>query len=146
MNKINRNLGLLAVLPLLLAVISVGNIDEAEAGFSHKKVVLPEPEPIVELTLKQVFEPQKSNVPVKVIGQHVVKDSNPDATTFRVIYSVSNSGETDVKNIMISVQSDIETVDAELFGWLDEDHSVISVLVQAVDPSSIKGKIVGYEV
>jgi len=147
MNKIIRTLGFLAVLPLFLAVISVGFIDEAEAGYiEQKNVKLPEPEPIVDLTLKQIFEPQKSNDPVKTLDGHVVKNSNPDAATYRVVYSVSNSGTTDVKNIMISVQSDTETVDVKLSGWLDEDHSVITVLVHAVDPSLIEGKIVGYEV
>jgi len=146
MNKIIKNLGLLTVLPLFLAVISVGNIDEAEAGYNGGvKVKLPEPEPVVDLTLKQVFEPQQTRSTVKTMDGHIVQNSNPDAATFRVIYVINNSGETDVKNVMISVQSDIETVDAKLLGWLDDEHSVIAVLVQAVDPSSIKGKIVGYE-
>ena len=146
MNKIIKNLGLLTVLPLFLAVFSVGFIGEAEAGYNGGvKVKLAEPEPVVDLTLKQVFEPQKSKVSVKTMDGSIVQNSNPDATTYMVIYSVSNSGTTDVKNIMISVQSDTETVDAKLSGWLDAEHSVITVLVQAVDPSLIEGKIVGYE-
>ena len=88
----------------------------------------------------------KANVPMKTLDGHVVKKSNPDAATYMVIYSVSNSGTTDVKNIMVSVQSDVESVDVKLSGWLDEDHSVVTVLVHAVDPSTIEGKIVGYEV
>jgi len=66
--------------------------------------------------------------------------------TYRVVYKITNFGETDVKNVMISVQSDTETVDADLLGKSGRNSSLITVFVDAIDPSSISGKIVGFQV
>ena len=148
MNKTLRYFGLLAILPLFMVMMSFDYIDEAEAKLIRDKhVTLPEPEPDVDLTLKQLSEPQQSgDVSMKTTKGFVPKTSDSDSVTYLVNYMVSNSGETDVKNIMISVHSDTEIVDAELSGWLDPKHSIISVLVKAVDPALIDAKIVGYEI
>ncbi len=48
---------------------------------------------------------------------------------------------------MISVQSDTETVDAELSGSKSgRNSSLITVFVDAIDPSSIGAEIVGFQV
>ena len=148
MNKTLRYLGLLAILPLFMAIISFDYIDEAEAKLIRDKhVTLLEPVPDVDLTLKQLSEPlQSDDTSLKTTKGFVPKTSDSDSVTYRVNYIVSNSGTTDVKNIMISVHSDTEIVDAELSGWLDPKHSIISVLVKAVDPALIDAKIVGYEI
>jgi len=70
-----------------------------------------------------------------------------DSVTYRVVYKITNFGETDVKNVMISVQSDTETVDAELIkSKSGRNSSLITLFVDAIDPSSISGKIVDFQV
>ena len=137
-----------AALSLVMIALAPNYIGEADAKLIRDKhVVLPELEPDVDFTLTQVSEPQQSDdIPTKTTKGFVPKSSDSDAVTYRVVYIVSNSGATDVKNVMISVHSDTETVDAELSGWLDEKHSTIVALVKAIDPSSITGKIVGFQV
>ncbi len=148
MKQITKYIGMFAALSLVMIALAPNYIGEADAKLIRDKhVVLPELEPDVDFTLTQVSEPQQSKeIPTKTTKGFVPKSSDSDAVTYRVVYIVSNSGATDVKNIMISVHSDTETVDAELSGWLDEKHSTISALVKAIDPSSITGKIVGFQV
>lgn len=148
MEKIFRYLGLLVILPLFTVALVTIPFEDAEARNKEiGNVKLEEPEPDVDLTLKQISEPQQSNDDsVKTTKGYVPTSSDSDSATYRVGYMISNSGTTDVKNIMISVHSDTETVDGELSGWLDPKHSIISVLVDAVDPASIDAKIVGYEI
>jgi len=148
MKQITKYIGMFAALSLVMIALAPNYIGEADAKLIRDKhVVLPEPEPDVDLTIKQVSEPQQSkDIPTKTTKGFVPKSSDSDAVTYRVVYIVSNSGATDVKNVMISVHSDTETVDAELLGWLDEKHSTITALVKAIDPSSITGKIVGFQV
>ena len=147
MEKIFRYLGLLVILPLFTVALATIPFEDAEARNKEVgNVKLEEPEPDVDLTLKQVSEPQQSDDDsLKTTKGFVPKSSDSDSVTYRVNYMVSNSGTTDVKDIMISVHSDTETVDGELSGKLDPKHSVISVLVKAVDPASIDAEIVGYE-
>ena len=134
-----------AALSLVMIALAPNYIGDAEARTLEKKVVLPEPQPDVDLTITQVLEPQEST-------ESSVKASRPaqessDSVTYRVVYKITNFGETDVKNVMISVQSDTETVDAELIkSKSGRNSSVITVFVEAIDPSSISGKIVGFQV
>ncbi len=65
--------------------------------------------------------------------------------TYRAVYTITNEGGGKVQNIEILVKSDSETVKAELLGFLDEKDSTITVFIKAKDPSSISGKIVGFE-
>ncbi|MFQ5781877.1 MAG: hypothetical protein ACE5GR_02330 [Nitrosopumilus sp.] len=148
MGQIAKYIGLIAIVTMLAVTTVSGSIGNVEAKLIRDKhVVLDEQEPDVDLSLKQVTEPeQSSEVSVKTTKGYVPKRSDSDAITYRVIYRVQNDGTTDVKNVMISVHSDTETADGKLSGWLDARHSSITVLVKAVDPTLIDAKIVGYEV
>ncbi len=145
MKQITKYIGMLAILPLVMVALAPNYIGDAEARNSvNRDVVLAEPVPDVNLTLKQVFEPQESDLnPVK--GERYSSQSS-DSVTYQVVYNIYNSGETDVKNVMISVHSDMETVEGKLSGKLDVKHSTITVLVKAVEPVLINAKIVGYEI
>ena len=146
MKQITKYIGMFAALSLVMIALAPNYIGDAEARDSvNRDVVLADPVPDVNLTLKQVFGPQESDTnPVKT---ERYSSESSDSVTYRVVYSVSNSGETDVKNVMISVQSDTETVDAELIkSKSGRNSSVITVFVDAIDPSSISGKIVGFQV
>jgi len=144
MKQITKYIGMFAALSLVMIALAPNYIGDAEARTLEKKVVLPEPQPDVDLSITQVLEPQKST-------ESSVKASRPaqessDSVTYRVVYKITNFGETDVKNVMISVQSDTETVDAELLSKSGRNSSLITVFVDAIDPSSISGKIVGFQV
>jgi len=66
--------------------------------------------------------------------------------TFEAIYTLVKSGDGDVRNVMILVSSDTETVSAQLLGELDAKHSVIAVEIKAVDPASISAEIISFEI
>ncbi len=151
MNKTLKNVGLLAILSLATGAFSLGFIDEVDAisreGIRHDNVQVLEPEPDVELVLKQLFEPKQSHDnSVKSTKGFVPRGDDFDATTYRVVYLVQNFGETDVRNVEILLDSDTEIVHGELQGNLDPKHSTISVLIKAVDPASINAEIIGYEI
>ncbi len=136
---------MLAILPLVMVALAPNYIVDAEARNSvDRDVVLPLPVPDVDLTIKQISGPQESTE-TPVVSSRYTQESS-DAVTYRVVYKITNFGETDVKNVMISVQSDTETVDAELLGKSGRNSSLITVFVDAIDPSSITGKIVGFQV
>ena len=136
---------MVAIVAMFALATVPGSINEAEAIHIQKKVVLPEPDPDVDLTLKQMFDTQLSTVSSTTTTDRLVLNTS-DAVTYYVTYLINNSGETDVKNVVISVQSDTEIVNAELVGKLDARNSVITVYVNAIDPATIKAKIVGYEI
>jgi hypothetical protein len=146
MKQITKYIGMFAILPLVMVALAPNYIGDAEARDSvNRDVVLADPVPDVDLTLKQVFEPQESDTTSVKTERYSSETS--DSITYQVVYIVSNSGETDVKNVMISVQSDTETVDADLSGSKSgRNSSLITVFVEASDPSSITAKIVGFEV
>ncbi|QLH07453.1 hypothetical protein [Nitrosopumilus ureiphilus] len=148
MKQETKYIGLVAIVAIFAIATISGSIDEADAKLVRDRhVVLDEPEPDVDLSLIQVTEPQKSSeVSVKSTKGYVPASADSDAITYRIVYRIQNDGTTDVKNILISVHSDTETVDAKLSGWLDIQHSTITVLVKAVDPALIDAKIMGYEV
>jgi len=146
MKQITKYIGMFAALSLVMVALAPNYIGDAEARNSvDRDVVLPLPVPDVELTITQVSEPQESDVTSVQTTRYTQESS--DSVTYRVVYIVSNSGETNVKNVMISVQSDTETVDAELIkSKSGRNSSLITVFVDAIDPSSISGKIVGFQV
>jgi len=134
-----------AALSLVMIALAPNYIGDAEArGDRQIKVVLPDPIPDVDLTLTQVSEPQVSTDSPVETSRYTEESS--DSVTYRVVYKITNFGETDVKNVMITVQSDTETVDADLLGKSGRNSSLITVFVEASDPSSITGKIVGFQV
>ena len=146
MKQITKYIGMFAILPLVMVALAPNYIGDAEARDSvNRDVVLADPVPDVNLTLKQTYEPQTSDL-TSVESSRYAQESS-DSVTYRVVYHVSNSGETDVKNVKISVHSDTETVDADLVGSkAGRNSSLITVFVEASDPSSITAKIVGFEV
>jgi len=135
-----------AALSLVMIALAPNYIVDAEARNSvNRDVVLPDPVPDVELNLTQVSEPQLSTESSVKTTRYTEESS--DSVTYRVVYKITNFGETDVKNVMITVQSDTETVDAELIkSKSGRNSSVITVFVEAINPSSISGKIVGFQV
>jgi len=135
-----------AALSLVMIALAPNYIGDAEArGDRQIKVVLADPVPDVDLTLTKVSEPQVSTESPVTTTRYT--EESTDSVTYRVVYKITNFGETDVKNVMISVQSDTETVDAELLGSKSgRNSSLITVFVDAIDPSSIGGKIVGFQV
>ena len=146
MKQTTKYIGMVAIVAMFALATVPGSINEAEAGIHiQKKVVLPEPDPDVDLTLKQMFDTKLSTVSSTTTTDRLVLNTS-DAVTYYVTYLINNSGETDVKNVVISVQSDTEIVNAELVGKLDARNSVITVYVNAIDPATIKAKIVGYEI
>ena len=149
-NDVKKIIGLLAILPLFMAIISLDYIDEAEAKLVRDKhVKLTEPEPDVDLSLTQMFEPKlvkSDEVSVRTAGGETISTPATDEKTYQVVYRIQNDGTTNVNNIMISVHSDTETVDGKLSGWLDPKHSSITVLIKAVDPVLIDAKIIGYQI
>ena len=146
MKQTTKYIGMVAIVAMFALATVPGSINEAEAGIHiQQKVVLPDPVPDVDLTLKQMFDTQLSTDSSTTTTDRLVLNTS-DAVTYRVTYMISNSGETDVKNVVISVHSDTETVNAELVGELDPRNSVIAVFVNAIDPATIEAKIVGYEI
>ena len=146
MKQITKYIGMLAILPLVMVALAPNYIVDAEARNSvDRDVVLPLPVPDVDLTITQITEPQLSTETPVMSSRYTQETS--DAVTYRVVYKITNFGETDVKNVMISVESDTETVDAELIkSKSGRNSSLITVFVDAIDPSSISGKIVGFQV
>ena len=146
MKQITKYIGMLAILPLVMVALAPNYIVDAEARNSvDRDIVLSLPVPDVDLTITQITEPQLSTES-SVMGTRPAQESS-DSMTYRVTYQITNFGETDVKNVMISVESDTETVDAELIkSKSGRNSSTITVFVDAIDPSSISGKIVGFQV
>jgi len=146
MKQITKYIGMFTALSLVMIALAPNYIGDVEARNSvARDVVLPVPEPDVDLTLTQVLEPQVSTESSVKTTRYTEESS--DSVTYRVVYKITNFGETDVKNVMISVQSDTETVDADLLGSKSgRNSSLITVFVEASDPSSITGKIVGFQV
>ena len=150
MKQETKYIGLVAIVAIFALATVSGSIGEADAKLVRDKhVVLDEPAPDVDLSLTQMFEPRlqkSSEVSVRTAGGETITIPASDEKTYQVVYRIQNDGTTDVKNIMISVHSDTETADGKLSGWLDARHSTITVLVKAVDSSSINAKIVGFEI
>jgi len=66
-----------------------------------------------------------------------------DVTTFKVVYTVLNPANIDLRNVEILVTSDTESVKGELKGAHEKDRSIISIEIDAVDPASVNAKIIG---
>ncbi len=66
-----------------------------------------------------------------------------DETTFRVVYAILNPADIDLRNVEILVTSDTESVKGEISGDYDKERAIISVMIDAVDPASVKAKIIG---
>ena len=147
MKQVTKYIGMLAIAAMFAIATVSGSINEAEAKLVRDKhVVQAEAELDVDLSVKQIFEPRKADTGFKTTKGFTPASSDSDVITYKVVYRIQNDGATDVKNVIISVQSDTETVDAKLSGKLDVKHSTITVLVKAVDSALLDAKIVGYEI
>jgi len=147
MNTKLKQTGVMGITSLLiLASIATipGFIGEAEAKvFKPQYVVLPEPEPDVELSVKQISE--RVDVSQKINHLKIKSDSNTE--TFKVGFIIVNDGTTDVRKVTVSVQSDTETIEGEFSVNLDKPkYSTINVLIKAADPTSINAVITGYQI
>jgi len=150
MNQKIKQAGLFAILAVFTISLTTSFVVDAEAisrdGIRHDNVVLPDQEPDVKLSLKQIGE-------LTSIGDETrksYKGFNPEqydtTETFRAVYLVQNEGKDKVWNIEILVESDIDTEKTTLQGKLDVKHSTVTVFIKALDPESINAKIVGFEI
>ena len=101
--------------------------------------------PTAELSLAQALEPTETattEIPTKGFVPMSPEDA---ATTYRVVYRVSNALDSNVLDVMILVSSDVETVVGDLQGYLEIKRSAISVLIKAFDPASITAEIIGFD-
>ncbi len=135
---------MVAIVAMFALATVPGSIDEAAAHTKNTKIVLAEPELDVDLRLIQMSEPRQGSDESFTSARNQV-NSDPDAVSYRVVYTIQNFGTTDVQNVTISVESDTETVDAILLGNLDR-HSILTAFVKAIDPATIESKIVGFEI
>ena len=139
-------MGITALLMLASIATIPGFIGEAEAKvFKPQYVVLAEPEPDVDLSVKQISEREVDVSQEKINHLKIKSDSN--TKTFQVGYKIVNDGTTDVRKVTVSVQSDTETVESEFFVNLDKPKfSTIKVMIEAADPTSINAVITGYQI
>ena len=137
-------MGITALLMLASIATIPGFIGEAEAKvFKPQYVVLAEPEPDVDLSVKQISE--RVDVNQKINHLKIKSDTNTE--TFQVGFKIVNDGTTDVRKVTVSVQSDTETVESEFFVNLDKPKfSTIKVMIEAADPTSINAVITGYQI
>ena len=138
-------MGITALLMLASIATIPGFIGEAEAkpAFKPQYVVLAEPEPDVDLSVKQISE--RVDVSQKINHLKIKSDTNTE--TFQVGFIILNDGTTDVRKVTVSVQSDTETVESEFFVNLDKPKfSTIKVMIEAADPTSINAVITGYQI
>jgi len=103
-------------------------------------------QPIAELSLEQALDPlETSAIPGESVTKFDPKSPEETAPTYRVVYRVSNALDTNVRDVMILVSSDIETVVGDLQGDLEIKRSAISVMIKAFDPATITAEIIGYD-
>ncbi len=160
MKKIMKNVGLLAILSLVTVAISTSYIEEAYASGPssgakaagsepvHKGKTAPTAQgvtPGVELSIVEV-DHRGGASPAQTSYKGFNEEQYDTTQTFRAVYKVQNAGDSDVRNVEILVSSDTETIQETLLGNLDPKHSVISVMIKAVDPSSISADIVSFQV
>jgi len=154
MNQKTKYIGMLAIIPLVMVAIVPNYIGEADASNQHFIAVeklkqlnaVPE-QPTAELSLVQVFEPKEiQSFTVTAVNQYVPRTADDVAPTYQVLYRVLNAVDSDVRNIEISVSSDIQTISEELSGNLHPTrNSIISVMIQAHDPASISAEITDFD-
>jgi len=101
--------------------------------------------PPAELSLEQAIAPIESTTTEIPTKGFVPMTPEDEATTYRVVYRVSNAIDTNVRDVMILVSSDVETVVGDLQGDLEIKRSAISVMIKAFDPASITAEIIGYD-
>jgi len=138
--------------------------DDRFKGHSGNSAVAQAPEPsakaqqvaradteAVSLSLVEFeFDGKSTNVsseaPTQNTKKFVPRADDYGLEAFESIYRVVNSGDGDVRNVVILVSSDTETVSGQLIGQLDAKHSVIAVEIKAVDPASISAEIISFEI
>jgi len=154
MNQKTKYIGMLAIIPLVMIAIVPNYIGEADASNQHfvaveklKQLNAVQEQPTAELSLVQVFEPTETkSFTVKSVTKFVQTSADDDAPTYKVLYRVLNAVDSDVRNIEISVSSDIQTISGELSGNLHPTrNSIISVMIQAHDPASISAEIADFD-
>ena len=113
-----------------------GEAPEVSAKAQHKAQLLEK--------LKVDASPSLQQITVQDSATKAGKDFvvTGDVTTFTVVYGIVNPANIDLRNVEILVTSDTESVKGELIGNYDKKHSVISVTIDAVDPASVKAKII----
>ena len=135
MNQKIKYLGLLAILPMLTLALSPDYIGTAEAGTSSvaHKIGLPQP--------AESFESYKGEPFVEVVSVTEFSAKSPDK--YKVAIK-AHSGNADISNLQILVESDIRSDIIEITGISAGSTSIANVLLVAFDPASVTVEILDW--
>jgi len=150
MNQKIKQAGLFAILAVFTISLTTSFVGDAEAvareGIRHDNVVLPDQEPDVKLSLKQIGELTSIGEETRKSYKGFSEEQYDTTETFRAVYLIQNEGKDKVWNIEILVESDVDTEKTTLVGTLDLKRSTVTVTLKALDPESINAKIVGFKI
>ncbi len=134
MNKVLKYVGLVAILPLFTLALSLDYIDNAEAGPSNLDVKAGPATPF-KLNDGAPFLKQLS----------VTKFSGVSPDTYRATF-MAYSGGNDLTYVQILVKSDSDSELTSIAGISAHASSVATVIIQAKDPGSVSGQILGWQI
>jgi len=153
MNQKLKQVGLFAILAVFTLSMTTSLVGDAEASNEDHGANLSPVEPsekakhMAELreNLKTDGSPSLLQITVHDTATKAGQDFvvTGDVTTFSVVYTVLNPANIDLRNVEILVTSDTESAKGERIGNVDKKHSIISVTIDAVDPTSVNAKIIG---
>jgi hypothetical protein len=140
MNQKLKQVGLFAILAVFSMSLTTSFVGDAEAS-SNK-------DPKFRAQLENTEVEGSPSLKLVTINDPATRPGTDfvvtgDVTTFKVVYSVLNPANIDLRNVEILVTSDTESVKAELRGNYDIKRSTVSVEIDAVDPASVNAKIIG---
>jgi len=144
MNQKLKQAGLFAILAVFTMSLTTSLVSDAEATSSNKA------DHDRELLISHNVDATPSLLEIAVedhstrLGTDFVVTG--DVTTFTAVYAVLNPANIDLRDVEILVTSDTESVKAETIGNNDRTRAIITVQIDAVDPASIKAKIIGQEI
>ena len=140
MNQKLKQAGLFAILAVFTMSLTTSLVDVAEATSSDKADHSRE---LVNLNVEA--SPSLLEIAVEDHSTRLGTDFvvTGDVTTFTAVYAVLNPANIDLRDVEILVTSDTESVKAETMGNNDRTRAIITVAIDAVDPASIKAKIIG---
>ena len=140
MNQKLKQAGLFAILAVFTMSLTTSFVGDAEASSSKDPKFRAQQE-----TLKVEGSPSLQQITVQDLNTRPGTDFvvTGDEATFRVVYAVLNPADIDLRNVEILVTSDTESVKGVQEKSSNPKFSTITVEIDAVDPASIKAKIIG---
>ncbi len=139
MNQKLKHIGLYAILAVFTISLTTSFVGDAEAlSKAEQRAQLLE-------NLKVEASPSLLQVMVVDSATKAGKDFvvTGEVTTFTAIYAVLNPTNIDLRDVEILVTSDTESVKGVQEKSSNPKFSTITVEIDAVDPASIKAKIIG---